>query len=160
MTSSNLSDRVSQFTTAPQQASYGLFLEAPVEHVFAHVTSYDMICDLVPGIQHVSAQETEAGTIRCCDFGNDMLLQERIVLWEPPNAFGYQALTPNPFGLWKHLALVSCQAHASGATLQWQHYFEHDDLQAMRAMLDDNFAVMWQKLMDRFGGYPLGQGAR
>jgi hypothetical protein len=155
MISSDIWDTVSQFIDAPQQANYALFLEAAVDPVFATVTSHDMICDLVPGIQKVSVQETERGTIRCCDYGNDMLLQERIVLWKPPNYFAYQALAPNPFGLWKHLALVSCQENKSGTTLQWRHYFEHDDLQAMRAMLDDMFASIWQKLLDRFGGYPL-----
>jgi hypothetical protein len=155
MMPSKLSNTASQFTDAPQQAVYVLFLEAAVEHVFANISSHDMICDLVPGIQNVSIQETEGGTIRCCDFGNDMLLQERIVLWEPPNYFGYQAEVPNPFGLWKHLALVSCQANGSGTTLQWRHYFEHDDLQAMTAMLDDMFATIWQKLLERFGGCSL-----
>jgi hypothetical protein len=155
MMPSVLSDGVSQFTDAPQQANYALFLEAAAGPVFAYVTSPDMICDLVPDIQNVSVQETEGGTIRCCDYGNDMLLLERIVLWKPPNYFAYQAVTPNPFGLWKHLALVSCQANESGTTLQWRHYFEHDDLGAMKAMLDDMFAAIWQKLLDRFGGYPL-----
>jgi hypothetical protein len=155
MISSDILDTVSQFIDAPRQANYALFLKAAVDPVFTCVTSHEMICDLVPGIQNVSVQETETGTIRCCDYGNDMLLQERIVLWKPPNYFAYQALTPNPFGLWNHLALISCQANGSGTTLTWQHYFEHDDLQVMNLMIDDMFGVMWLKLIDRFGGYPL-----
>ena len=151
----NLSDTASQFTGAPRQAAYALYLEASVEHVFNYVTAHDIICDLIPGMQKVFVRETETGTVRCCDFGNDMLLQEHVVLWKPPNQFGYQAITPNPFGLWEHLALISCQTDRAGMILQWWHYFEHDDLPVMRAMLDDMFANIWQRLVDHFGGYPL-----
>ncbi len=136
---------------APLQADYQLFLAAPVASIFESVADHEHFCQLIPNLQHVYVHDTAQGTIRSCDFGNDMILEERIVLWQPPNAYAYTATMPNPFGIWNHYALVTCQPHQNGTHLRWQHYFEHDDLAAILTLLNTMFSAMFTNLIAEFG---------
>ncbi len=84
-----------------------------------------------------------------------MILQEQIMLWQPPAMYAYSAVAPNPFGVWHHYAIVTCKAHKSGTQLRWQHHFEHDDLAAMLSMLNQMFDQIFARLFAQFGGHRL-----
>ncbi|MEM7028573.1 MAG: SRPBCC family protein [Chloroflexota bacterium] len=135
---------------APLQADYQAVLQAPVPTVFNAVANHDQYCQLMPNLKHVHFSEPDA--IRSCDFGNDMILQEKIILWKPPSTYAYTALTPNPFGIWEHYAEVRCEPHQDGTYLRWQHYFKHDDLAAMLILLNQMFDEIFGRLFKQFDG--------
>ena len=132
---------------------------APVTSVFEVIANTERLCQLMPMLNHISLYQSEEGWHRQCDFGNDMIVEERIVLWQPPSAYAYATIAPNPFGLWHHYALVTCQPHMDGTLhgtyLRWQHYFEHDDLGAMLSILNTMFEHLFTGLFELFGGHIL-----
>ena len=134
------------------QADYRAFLMAPVTSVFEAVANHERYCQFFPNLKQVGVSQSEQGLIRSCDFGNDMILEEQIVLWQPPTVHAYAAMTPNPFGVWHHYAVVTCKPHKDGTKLRWQHYFEHDDLPTMLAMLNKMFDQAFAGLLAQFGG--------
>lgn len=141
--------------TTPLQADYQAFLMAPVASVFEAVADHERYCQLAPNLKQVTVCQSEQGLIRTCDFGNDMILQERIVLWQPPAMYAYAAIAPNPFGVRDHYAVVTCKPREDGTHLRWQHYFDHDDLAAMLSMLNQMFDQVFARLFARFDGYML-----
>ncbi len=141
--------------TAPLQADYQAFLKAPVASVFEAVAHHKGYCRLFPNLKQVSVYPSEQGLIRACDFGNDMILKERIVFWQPPAIYAYTAVAPNPFGVWQHYAVVYCEPAEGGTQLRWQHYFDHDDLEVMLSMLNKMFDQVFAELFTQFDGYML-----
>lgn len=141
--------------TAPLRANYQALLMAPVATVFEAVANHEQYCQFMPNLKQATVSRSVQGLIRTCDFGNDMILQERIVLWQPPAAYAYAAIAPNPFGVWDHLAVVTCDSCENGTQLRWQHYFDHDDLTAMLSMLNHTFDQMFAKLFAQFDGHTL-----
>lgn len=139
----------------PLQADYQAFLIAPVSCVFESVANYKKYCQFIPGLKQVRMYQSEQGLIRICDFGNDMILKEQFVFWQPPIKYVYTTLMPNPFGLWHHYAVVICKPYRNGTHLSWQHYFAHDDLAAMLALLNNMFKQVIAKLLAQFDGYML-----
>ncbi|MEM7126803.1 MAG: SRPBCC family protein [Chloroflexota bacterium] len=141
--------------TAPLQCDYQAILDATVDAVFAAISNSECLCGFVPGLQHASVGQSERGLVRRCDFGNDMIVEEQIILWQPPSAYAYAAIAPNPFGLREHYATVTCNPCEEGTHLRWQHFFEHDDLAAMKSVLDGVFEQIFDGLLAQFGGQKL-----
>ena len=152
-------------TNAPLQVDYQVFLMASVASVFDMVADHEQVCRFVPNLEHGGIHHSEQGLLRLCDFGNDMVAQECIVRWQPPSAFEYTMLAPNPFGIREHYATVTCQPYESqamtahGTLLRWQHYFEHDDLDTMLSMLNTMFDHIFTELIKQFHGYRLNNSA-
>ena len=141
--------------TAPLQADYQAFLTAPVASVYDAVAAHERYSQFVPNLKRVTVTQSEQGLIRCCDFGNDMICEERVLLCQPPSVYAYAAIAPNPFGLRAHYAIATCQLHENGTRLRWRHYFEHDDLIAMLTMLNTMFDYVFAGLFAEFGGHRL-----
>ena len=141
---------------APLQFETSLMLAAPQTAVFHALADHAHFCDFVPGMSRVLVDSSHAcqpngvGTIRTCYFGNDMLLEERIVLWQPPFSYGYSATAPNPFGLWNHLAVMECHPLQTQTKLIWKQYFEHDDLPAMLRLMHQTFDGVIGEIYGRF----------
>ncbi len=141
--------------TAPLHADYQAFLAAPMASVFDAFANDERFCQLVPNLQQVTVCQSENGLIRQCNFGNDMIVEQRIVLCQPPSVYIYSINTPNPLGVRQHYSIVACQPQENGTHLRWQHYFEHDDLVAMVAMLDAMFEHILAGLCAQFEGQRL-----
>ncbi|MBV7337437.1 SRPBCC family protein [Chloroflexi bacterium TSY] len=143
--------------TAPLQADYRAFLAAPNDSVFDTITNCERLCQFVSNLKQVTVCQSAQGLIRTCDFGNDMIVEERIVFWQPPHAYAYSVVASNPFGLRQHYAIVSSKPRENGTQLRWQHYFEHDDLTAMLSMLNRMFDQVFFGLFEEFGGHKLNE---
>ena len=146
------------FTQAPLQAQFDVQLNTSPEAVFNVLADHANMCDLVPGMEKITVEATVdsepggVGTVRYCDFGNDMVVAEKIVLWQPPLAYGYRIAAPNPFGLWQHYSQVNCRVDGKNTRLTWQQFFEHDDLPAMMALISGSLLGVFENLIARFGG--------
>lgn len=134
------------------QADYQAFLIAPMATLFDAFANDEHFCQLVPKLQAVTMYQSAQGLFRRCDFGNDLIVDQRIVLCQPPSIFAYAVVTPNPLGLRKHYAEVTCHPDESGTRLRWQHYFDHDDPAAMLKMLDEMFEQIVAGLLAEFAG--------
>ena len=144
-----------QSQPAPLQADYQAFLLAPVAAAFAMVGNHESYREFVPNLKNITLCQSKRGLIRVCDFGHGMIVEEQILLWQPPTRFAYAMLTPNPFGIRHHYATVTCQPYKAGTQLRWQHYFEHDDLTAMLSMLNKMFEAFFIRLFGQFEGHML-----
>ena len=124
------------------------------------VSDHHRMSELVPWIRDAAmdtshtGQAVGVGSIRCCNFGNGLVLEEKIALWHPPYLYAYSCLeNTNPFGLLGHLSLVVCEAVAPVETvLTWQHYFDHANPQAMQEKMDSSMTMAFQTLVSRFDG--------
>ncbi|MEM7126840.1 MAG: SRPBCC family protein [Chloroflexota bacterium] len=145
-------DQIPSLQTAPLRADYQAILTAPADAVFAAISNSECLSTFVPEVKQAVVGRSERGLIRRCDFGNDMIIEERIVLWQPPSTYAYSAIAPNPFGLRDHYAAVTCNPIGEGTHLRWLHYFEHDDLAAMMYVLDGMFERIFGGLLQQFGG--------
>ncbi len=141
---------------SPLRFSQSVVLSTPVETIFDLVSSHVHLCDLIPNLHsvHVEMGMSEGaagvGMVRWCDFGNDMWIEEKIVLWDPPNAFAYQIVAPNPFGLTDHLALIHCCPTDSGSRLTWQQHYHHADLTSMDALMVSMMDGLMMNLSQRY----------
>lgn len=153
---------IDKLTVAPLQGAKSVCLSAPPEAVFAVVSDHARLNELVPGLGSVKviAPLEEAtngeGTVRYCDFGNNMVNEEKVVLWNPPLAYGYSSKENGPFGFRGHLGLVTCEPDGQGNTiLTWRQYFQHDDVAAMQDRIENSLGGIVQNLINRFGGEKL-----
>lgn len=152
---------VNTFTQAPLQARFDVRLKASAEAVFNVVANHAKMCDIVPGMERITVraavdgEPSGVGTVRYCDFGNDMVIAEQIVLWQPPLAYGYKIAVPNPFGLWHHFSRVDCYPEEQHTHLTWRQFFDHDDLPAMLALISGSLLGVFENLIGRFGGETL-----
>ena len=144
-----------ELPSAPLRANYQAFLMAPMASIFDAFASDERFCQLVPNLQNVTRYESTQGLIRRCDFGNDLIVEQRIVAYHPPSIYAYCVTVPNPLGLRRHCSIVTCQPQGRGTHLCWQHCFEHDDLVAILAMLDAMFVYMLAGLFKQFEGQRL-----
>ena len=155
-TSNNMT--TAEWIEAPLRVEQGIWLDAPVEDVFSYVTSQAHLCDFVPGLHKVEIRlpddvtENKEHAQRICDFGNDMFIQEIIVLWEPPFRQGYHIAEPNPFGLYDHLAVMTSLPAKGGTEIQWQHHYNHADPPAIETLLTETFTGVTSNLVSHFGG--------
>ena len=141
--------------SARLQADYQAFLIAPMATLFDAFANDERFCQLIPKLQGVTMYQSAQGLTRRCDFGNDLIVDQRIEQYQPPSIFAYAVVTPNPLGLRKHYAEVTCQPHGNGTRLRWQHYFEHDDPVAMLKMLNEMFEQVLIGLFAEFEGQRL-----
>ena len=145
-----------ELPSGPLQANYQAFLMAPMASIFDAFASDERFCRLVPNLQKVTGYESAQGLTRRCDFGNDMIVEQRIVACHQPSLYAYCVTMPNPLGLRRHYSIVTFQPESGGTHLRWQHYFEHDDLVAMLAMLNRMFEHVFTGLCEEFDGHIVG----
>jgi len=141
---------------APLRITRTITLAAPVKTVFAVVSDHAHLCELIPDLHQAhmdlsqSGGKTGVGMVRCCDFGNDMWIQETVIHWEPPFVYAYRIAAPNPFGLTDHFALVNCRLAEIGTQLTWWQHYHHADLDAMNAMMASMMDALLMNLFRRF----------
>jgi len=140
----------------PVRISQSVILAAPAEAVFAVVSDHARLCELIPDLHQAhmdlsqSGGKEGVGMVRCCDFGNDMWIQETVVHWEPPFVYAYRITAPNPFGLTDHFAVVNCHPIEAGTQLTWQQHYHHADLDAMNAKTASMMDALLMNLSHRF----------
>ena len=137
--------------TAPLRMVKTAVLQAPPAQVFPCVTHATQMTQFVPGM--VGMMVAEDGRWRYCDFGDDMILAEEILIWRPPQAIGYRITANNPFGLHDHFGLMQCQPGTNASTqFSWQQYYNHDDPEAMFDRMNTMMTGLMQNLIHKFGG--------
>lgn len=154
---------VTQLTSAQLQLEKMARLRAPQSVVFETLSNHQQWPRLFPWVHTVSIDNSQAivpnglGARRICHFGNNLVLEEIIVGWHPPQAYAYAGLEEShPFGMQDHVAAIICQSEDDHTTtLTWQHYFEHGNLAAMLQQLDGTMTAVIQNLIDFFGGQPI-----
>jgi len=151
--------RVMDWTTAPLRLARSVQLQAAPPQSFDSVADHAKMAELFPWIQSVTVDNSQAetvgglGALRCCSFGPGMLLEERIVGWQPPAMYAYACRDDSPFGLTDHLGLVTCEAGGPESTvLTWRLYFNHPNPVAMQEKIDGSFSLALDSLCRRYGG--------
>ena len=140
---------------ATLRAVYKAFLTAPSSDIFDAFADANQFCQLVPNLKQIRTTETDKGQVRRCDFGNDMIIEQQIICVDPPTLFAYVVTMPNPFGIREHFSVIRCLPKDGGTELRWMHYFEHDDPDAMLAMLESTFEHVLAGLTKAYEGYRL-----
>lgn len=145
----------------PRQLASMVNLKATPTIVYTYVTDHDRLCDFVPDMVAVNVDNSQAisaggqGCVRYCDFGNDIVIAEQIVIWDPPRAFGFRIASPNPFGLYHHFGLMTFASVTDGAQLTWSQFYDHADLPSMNGYMSSMMNGMAEHLLGRFGGQEL-----
>jgi hypothetical protein len=154
---------VTQLTAAPLRLEKAARLKAPQAVIFEVLSNHEQWPGLFPWINGVSIDNSQAivenglGARRVCNFGNNMVLEEVIVGWNPPGSYAYAVLDDtHPFGMTGHVVVVRCDVVDGDTTkLAWQHFFDHPNLAAMLQQLDATMSLATKSLLDRFGGQPI-----
>ena len=157
---------IAQLTVAPLRLEKKTRLSAPPAVIFELLSNHEKWPSLFPWVNAVRIDNSNAviknglGARRICNFGNNMVLEEIIVGWNPPRSYAYGVLDEtHPFGMIGHVGVVICEADRDNtAELAWQHYFDHPNLDAMLQQLDSTMSMAMNSLLDRFGGESLEHG--
>jgi uncharacterized membrane protein len=126
---------VNQFTRAPLRIERTIHIAASLDAVFAVLARQEEMPQWVPMLKNVHVNHERStngrdnygpGTARVCQFGPDTL-KEKIVVWDPPIAYAYQA--QNNADASDHLGVVTCEIGATGRTqVTWRQYYNPRNL--------------------------------
>jgi hypothetical protein len=148
---------VTCWTTAPLRLEQVVWLPAAPTAVFTLLSNHEELPRLFAWVHRVIVDNTHAivegglGARRICLFGGDMILEELIVGWDPPQLYAYAGVdATHPFGMTGHVGVIRCEdGAADGTLLRWQHYFDHPHLSAMQTQLDGSLRAVMRNLLAR-----------
>ena len=148
---------VSEWTAAPLQLISKECFSASAETIFESMTDPHLMCSIFPWMDRVtitpneSRQSNGLGSMRRCQFGNGMVLEEEIIGWWPPNGFAFRGIDhSHPFGMRGHVGHITWQQLTDGCHLTWKHYFDHSNPEAMREQLIESVNAVFSNLKTCF----------
>jgi Polyketide cyclase / dehydrase and lipid transport len=149
---------VACWTTAPLRLEQAVWLPAVPAAVFALLSNHEALPRLFVWIHRVMVDNSHAivpgglGARRICLFGDDMILEEIIVGWDPPHLYAYAGVdATHPFGMTGHVGIIQCAASGTDGTLmRWQQFFDHPHLIAMQTQLDRSLHAAMRNLLCYF----------
>jgi carbon monoxide dehydrogenase subunit G len=149
----------SDFTSSPLRNRLRLELDAPVAEVWELIGDLSRFPEYSVGLDRVEAQLDESGT--CVEYtcyfkpheaGSEPAMSRDVMKWFEPNAGYLSVEVEGSAGTAGAVAFTTLDPTPGGTRVSYEMYYDAEDLDAMRAQLDEVFADMADRLIARFGG--------
>jgi carbon monoxide dehydrogenase subunit G len=151
----------SDFTSSPLRNRLRLELDAPLLRVWGLLGDLSRFPEYSVGLERVEVVEDEDG--RCVEYtchfkpveidgGSLSGVSRDVMKWYEPNRGYLSVEVEGNTGTEGTVAFATLEPTSAGARVDYQMYFDSEDLDTMKAHLDEVFLDMADKLIARFGG--------
>jgi Polyketide cyclase / dehydrase and lipid transport len=150
---------VSEFTTSPLRNRLRLELEAPVAEVWELMGDLSRFPEYSAGLERVDVKRGDDG--RCAEYtcyfkpvekGSHGAVSRDVMKWYEPNRGYLSVEVEGDAGTDGAVAFMTLDPTPGGTFVNYEMYFHADDLDAMKAGLDEVNVDMADRLIGRFGG--------
>jgi hypothetical protein len=149
----------SQFTSSPLRNRLRLELDAPVSQVWELIGDLSRFPEYSVGLERVEVELDDGG--RCLEYtcyfkpvdeGSRYAVSRDVMKWYEPNRGYLSVEVEGDAGTEGAVAFTTLDPTPSGTRIDYEMYYDSQDLEAMKAALDDVFVDMADRLIARFGG--------
>jgi uncharacterized membrane protein len=151
----------SEFTSSPLRNRLRLELDAPVSEVWELLGDLTRFPEYSAGLDRVEAQVDDAG--RCVEYtcyfkpveieGESVSAVSRDVMkWYEPNRGYLSVEVDGDTGAEGTVAFTTLESTPAGTRVDFHMYYESQELDTVKAQLDEVFVDMADQLITRFGG--------
>ena len=149
----------SDFTSSPLRNRLRLELDAPVSRIWELLGDLSRFPEYSVGLDRVEVETDVAG--RCLEYtcyfkpveeGSDGAVSRDLMKWYEPNRGYLSVETDGNAGTAGAVAFMTLDPTPAGTRVDYQMYFDSEDLDTTKAQLDEVFFDMADRLIARFGG--------
>jgi hypothetical protein len=151
----------SEFTSSPLRNRLDLELDAPVDEVWKLVGDLTRFPEYSEGLERVEAKTDEDG--RCLEYtchfkpvevdGRSVSAVSRDVMkWYAPNRGYLSVEVEGDAGTEGAVVLLTLDSAERRTRVTYEMHYDSEDLDTMKAQLDDVFVDLADRLTARFGG--------
>lgn len=149
----------SDFTSSPLRNRLRLELDAPVPRVWELLGDLSRFPEYSVGLERVEVVRDEDG--RCVEYtchfkpvdGESLSAVSRDVMrWYEPERGYLSVEVEGNTGTEGAVAFTTLEPTSAGTRIDYEMYYDSQDLETMKAHLDEVFVDMADKLIARFGG--------
>jgi carbon monoxide dehydrogenase subunit G len=149
----------SDFTSSTLRNRLRLELEAPVSEVWELLGDLSRFPEYSPGLERVEATVDDDG--RCVEYtchfeplveGSEGAVSHDVMKWYEPNRGYLSVEVEGDAGTDGAVAFMTLAPTPGGTFVDYEMYFDAEDLDTMKAHLDAVFVDMAERLIARFGG--------
>jgi hypothetical protein len=150
---------VSDFTTSPLRNRLRLELEAPVAEVWALMGDLSRFPEYSVGLERVEVKRGDDG--RCAEYtcyfkpveeGSHGAVSRDVMEWYEPNRGYLSVEVEGDAGTEGAVAFMTLDPTSRGTVVNYEMYFDAEELDTMKAVLDEVNVDMADRLIGRFGG--------
>jgi carbon monoxide dehydrogenase subunit G len=150
---------VSEFTFSPLRTRLRLELEATVAEVWELMGDLSRFPEYSAGLERVEVKRDEHG--RCSEYtcyfrpveeGAHGAVSRDVMRWYEPHRGYLSVEAEGDAGTEGAVAFMTLEPAPGGTVMNYEMYFDAEDLDAMKAALDEVNADMADRLIGRFGG--------
>jgi Polyketide cyclase / dehydrase and lipid transport len=150
----------SEFTSSPLRNRLRVELDAPVSEVWELMGDLSRFPEYSVGLERVEAKQDDG---RCTEYtcyfkpveeGSPGAVSRNVMRWYEPHR-GYlsvEAEVEGNTGSENTVAFMTLDPTPGGTRVNYEMYFDAEDLDTARAQLDEVFVDMAERLIGRFGG--------
>jgi Polyketide cyclase / dehydrase and lipid transport len=151
----------SDFTSSPLRNRLRVELDAPVSKVWELMGDLSRFPEYSVGLERVEAKRDDDG--RCAEYtcyfkpveeGSPGAVSRNVMRWYEPHR-GYlsvEAEVEGNTGSENTVAFMTLDLTPGGTRVNYELYFDAEDLDTTKAQLDEVFVDMADRLIGRFGG--------
>ena len=150
----------SEFTASPLRNRLRLELDAPVSDVWELIGDLTRFPEYSGGLDRVEAEVDDG---RCVEYtcyfkpveidgGSLSSVSRDVMKWYEPNRGYLSVEVEGNTGTEGTVAFATFEPTPAGTRVDYQMYFDSEDLDTMKAHLDEVFVDMADRLIARFGG--------
>jgi hypothetical protein len=149
----------SNFTSIPLRNRLRLELEAPVSEVWELMGDLSRFPEYSEGLERVDATVDEEG--RCTEYtcyfkpveeGAEGAVSRDVMKWYEAERGYLSVEVDGDSGTETTVAFMTVSPIPGGSRVTFDMHYDAEDLDAMKAHMDEVFADMARRLIDRFGG--------
>ena len=149
----------SEFTSSPLRNRLRLELDAPVSRVWELMGDLSRFPEYSVGLERVEAETDDTG--RCLEYtcyfkpveeGSESAVSRDLMKWYEPNRGYLSVEAEGDAGTEGAVAFMTLDPIAGGTELTYEMYFDSEDVDTMKAVLDEVNVDMADRLIARFGG--------
>ena len=149
----------SDFTSSPLRNRLRVGLDAPVSKVWELMGDLSRFPEYSVGLERVDVRQDDNG--RCAEYtcyfkpveeGSNGAVSRDVMKWYEPHRGYLSVEVEGDAGTDGAVALMTLDPTSRGTVVNYEMYFNADDLDAMKAGLDEVNVDMADRLIGRFGG--------
>jgi carbon monoxide dehydrogenase subunit G len=149
----------SEFTSNPLRNRMRLELEAPVSEVWELMGDLARFAEYSEGLERVEAKVDEDG--RCTEYtcyfkpveeGADGAVSRDVMRWYEPERGYLSVEVDGNTGTETTVAFITVDPVPGGSRVTFDMHYDAEDLDTMKAHMDEVYSDMARRLISRFGG--------
>ncbi len=149
----------SDFTSSPLRNRIRVELHAPVSEVWELLGDLSRFPEYSEGLERVDAKRDDDG--RCTEYtcyfkpleeGSEGAVSHDVMKWYEPNRGYLSVEVEGSWGGGNTVALTTLDPTPEGTRVNFDTYFDAEDLDAAKAHLDETLVDIAENLIARFGG--------